>query len=328
MPQDDATARRCVRVLLPLPVPGPYDYAVPDAIAAPDGAIVRVPLGARETVGVVLGPGGGHVAQEKLRAIIEVRNAPPLRADMLAFIAWVARYTLSREGAVLRMVLRSPEALDPPPSRTVLRLAGDPPARMTPARRRVLGIVADGRERTAGELAWEAGTGLSVPKGLVAAGTLEEVARPGRNPIRPPCPERQGPVLSVEQRAAAGELARVLDAGGFASSVLEGVTGSGKTEVYFEAIAKVLRAGRQVLVLLPEIALGAQFLLRFGRRFGAEPGIWHSDVPRGLRRHVWRGAATRRGAGRGRRQVGALPALQGARPHRCRRGTRRLLQAG
>ena len=91
--------------------------------------------------------------------------------------------------------------------------------------------------------------------------------------------------------------------------MLEGVTGSGKTEVYFEAIAEALRHGRQVLVLLPEIALSAQFLGRFAERFGAAPAVWHSDVPRRPRRDAWRAVADGDGARRGRRALGAVPAV-------------------
>ena len=93
--------------------------------------------------------------------------------------------------------------------------------------------------------------------------------------------------------------------GEFSVSLLDGVTGAGKTEVYFEAIAAALEADRQVLVLLPEIALTAQFLGRFEERFGAPPLEWNSDVPRARRRRVWRAVAD----GRARVVVGARSSL-------------------
>ena len=281
-----------MKVLLPLPVPGPYDYAVPDGTDAPPGAIVRVPLGAREVDGVVWGEGGRGIAEEKLRAIAGVRPAPPLSRTMRRFIAWVARYTVNSESSVLRMALRASEAFDPPAPRRALRATGAEPRRMTPARRRVLELMADGRARLPRDVALEAGVGGSVARGLVSAGVLEEVALPRRAAVAPPDPDAPGPELSEDQARAAALLGEAVRKRAFDPVVLEGVTGSGKTEVYFDAIAQALKRDRQALVLLPEIALSAQFLERFEARFGAAPAVWHSDVPRGLRRDVWRGAAT------------------------------------
>jgi primosomal protein N' (replication factor Y) len=311
MPPSDATTPaasvppRTVQVLLPLPVPGPYDYAVPEELDAPLGAIVRVPLGARVVTGVVWAPGSGEVDPEKLRPISEVKPVPPLSETMRAFVSWVARYTVNPESAVLRMILRMPEALDPPAPIHALRLAGDPPERLTPARQRVLDLMADGLARTAGEIAHLAGVGPSVPKGLAKAGCLEEVTLPALRAVPRPDAESAGPDLSPDQEQAASVLGEGVDERAFQAFLLEGVTGSGKTEVYFDAIARALRGGRQVLVLLPEIALSAQFLARFEARFNAPPAVWHSDVPRRQRRDVWRGVAT----GDVRVVVGARSAL-------------------
>ncbi|MBT7647137.1 MAG: primosomal protein N', partial [Rhodospirillaceae bacterium] len=193
---------------------------------------------------------------------------------------------------VLRMILRVPEAFDPPVPLRALRLAGDAPERMTPARRRVLDLMADGMARPAREIALVASVASSVPKGLIAAGCLEEVVLPHRPSFAVPDPTVARPDLSSEQQAAAETLGQAVAAKTFETLVLEGVTGSGKTEVYFDALARVLEQGRQVLVLLPEIALSVQFLARFEERFGVAPAVWHSDVPRRLRRDVWRGVAT------------------------------------
>ncbi|MBC6439047.1 MAG: primosomal protein N' [Rhodospirillales bacterium] len=311
MPQDNATepahdeGLKTVKVLLPLPVPGPYDYAVPHDLDATEGAIVRVPLGMREVTGVVWGEGDGEVAIEKLRAIVAVKDVPPLSDAMRAFISWVARYTMSSEANVLRMVLRVPDALDPPKPIRALRATGREPERVTPSRRRVLELMADGYARLARDVTVEAGVGASVPKGLVSAGALEEVTLPHRIAVTPPDPEAGGPALSDDQARAATVLGEAVERNAFDTIVLEGVTGSGKTEVYFDTIARVLEAGRQALVLLPEIALSAQFLERFEAHFGAEPAVWHSDVSHRLRRDVWRGIAT----GEVRVVVGARSAL-------------------
>ena len=228
------------------------------------------------------------VAPEKMKSILEVKLAPPLTDTMREFITWVARYTVNTPGAVLRMVLRVTEALDPPRPRIAYRLAGEPPERMTAARHRVIELLRDGPPRDAGDFAREAGVGISVVKGLVAAGTLQVVELPATARLAVPDPAVAGPTLSADQAVAAATLVAQVGAGGFSTTLLEGVTGSGKTEVYFEAVAAALRSNKQVLVLLPEIALSAQFLRRFAERFGAEPVVWHSDVPRKRRRDAWR----------------------------------------
>ncbi|TVR97618.1 MAG: primosomal protein N' [Rhodospirillales bacterium] len=279
-----------IAVLLPLPLAGTYDYRVPDGMTAAAGDIVEAPLGSRVATGVVWGPGADSVAEMRIRDVIRVRDVPPLSGDLRRLVDWVARYTVHPPGAVLRMVLSVPEALDPEGHVTTLAPGEESTAiRLTPARRRVLAAVERLREPTARELAAEAGVGPSVIDGLVRAGAL----RTGRRPAPPPptpawC--RPGPALSPDQSAAA-ELLRRAVGGGFTATVLDGVTGSGKTEVYFEGIAEALRQGRQVLVLLPEIALGAQWFQRFRERFGVAPSPWHSDLTRAQRRRVWRRVA-------------------------------------
>ena len=305
-------------VLLPLPIHALYDYLVPDDVDVVPGSYVMVPLGGRNVLGVVWGAPLGDVAPEKMKPILEVKPAPPLSPVMRDFINWVARYTVNQPGAVLRMVLRVSEALDPPRPRLAYRRAGDLPPRMTPARRRVVDLLTDGPPLEKADIAREAGVGTSVVKGLVEAGTVEIVELPAAPRMSRPNPAAEGPVLSSDQTVAADDLIDQVKAGGFTTTLLEGVTGSGKTEVYFEAVAEALRGDTQVLVLLPEIALSAQFLRRFAGRFGAEPVVWHSDVPRKKRRDAWRAVTD----GTARVVVGARSALFSAvrqsRSDRCR----------
>jgi len=304
----DLEAPAQASVLLPLPLAGAYDYLVPAGESVEAGSFVEAPLGGRSVLGVVWGEAEGGVDAAKLKPLRAVLDAPPLPEVSRAFVDWVARYTVHPPGAVLRMMMSVPEALEPPrPIVAYARNDSDPEAegvRLTPARKRVLAVLAEGPPRPASELAREAGVTTGVVKGLVGAGLLEVVQlRP--LPPRQPDPDRPGPALSADQEAGAQTLIGRVDADGFSVSLLDGVTGSGKTEVYFEAIAAALTAGRQVVVLLPEIAMSAQWFARFAERFGAPPAMWHSEMPRPERRRVWRMVAE----GQAKVVVGARSAL-------------------
>ncbi|PKU25350.1 primosomal protein N' [Telmatospirillum siberiense] len=293
-----------VAILLPLPLAGSYDYTVGPGQRLAAGDFVRVPLGGRTVCGVVWGAGSGLVPVEKRRAVEECLDLPPLPEESRKLVDWVAAYTVSPLGAVLRMVMSVPAALDPPPADPVAYVAAPPPAslKMTEARRRVL--EAAGQPLPAAELARLAGVGASVVKGLADAGALTRLVMPRRTPGALSDWRREGFPLSSDQAAAAAHLRAKLS-GGFSVTLLEGVTGSGKTEVYFEAVAAALEQGRQILVLLPEIALSAQWLARFERRFGAPPLEWHSELGQAQRRSSWRAVAE----GRTRVVVGARSAL-------------------
>ena len=311
-----------VRVMLPLPLEGAYDYRTLPGERLLPGSFVAVPFSGRERRGVVWDdePGGGDsgVGEEKLKDVIAALDAPPLPDVSRRFVDWVAAYTMSAPGSVLRMCMSVPEALDPPAPQLAYAVAGANPedalsggdpadsgVRMTGARKRVLAVLADGPPRPGPELAREAGVSPSVVKGLAKAGLLARVAIAPRAAVGAPDPDREGPALSPDQSAAAAEIVARVAAGAFAVALLDGVTGSGKTEVYFEAVAEALRRNRQVLVLLPEIALSAQWFERFRARFGAAPAEWHSDLTRGQRRRIWRAVAE----GRARVVVGARSAL-------------------
>ncbi len=306
--EPDSGTRRRVRVLLPLPLAEAYDYRLPEGLDAVPGDCVLVPLGSREVIGVVWGPGGGDVDEARLKDVIRRFDVAPLSEVARDFIDWVARYVMSPPGAVLRMTLRVPSALEPPKPVIAHRLVPDwqpGDTRMTPARRRVLEVLADGPPRTGRELAEEAGCGGAVVKGLVALGALETVELRPTAGRRDPDWRRPGRALTADQQAAADALTEAVREGGYTVTLLDGVTGSGKTEVYFEALAAALAAGRQVLVLLPEIALSAQWLDRFAERFGVRPEEWHSDLTQLRRRQTWRAVAE----GRARVVVGARSAL-------------------
>jgi primosomal protein N' (replication factor Y) (superfamily II helicase) len=297
-----------VRVLLPLPLADAYDYSVPEGMAAEPGRFVIVPLGKRLVLGVVWGPGTGEVAAERLRDIAEMLESPPMAETTRRFVDWVAGYTLSPAGAVLRMAMSVPSALEPPRTETVyLAPEGgrDPLIKLTPARKRVLDQLEGGPALPMAELCRLVGVGSSVIKAMVQAGLLETAERVPRRAFAQPDGARPGPLLSDGQAAAAQGLVERVRAKTYSATLLDGVPGAGKTEVYFEAVAAALAEGRQVLVLLPEIALTAQWLKRFEDRFGAPPSPWHSGLTSLERRETWRAIA----AGRIGVVVGARSAL-------------------
>ena len=305
-PRDD-TQR--VAVLLPLALPAAYDYLVPAGEAAPEGAFVRVPLGRREVTGVVWGAGteeaDGGLAAARLKEINTVLPVPPLPEALRKLVDWVAEYTVTKHGAMLRMAMSVPQALEPAKMRTAYLTGETPPERLTPARRRVLELLSDGMPRGTQELAREAAVSTSVVKGLAESGGLRQISLPAE--LAPEQPDLNQPraTLSAGQSSAAAELCARVHEDAFSVTLLDGVTGSGKTEVYFEAVAAALEANRQVLVMLPEIALSAQWLERFRARFASAPLIWHSELGQRARRETWRAVAS----GAARIVVGARSSL-------------------
>ena len=295
-----------VAVLTTQPLDRPLDYAAPEG-GCWQGAFVEVPLGPRKVLGVVWGPGTGDVDRSRIRPVIRVLDAAPMRAEMQAFLTRAADYTLTPLAAMLRLATRAPGLGDPPSMRKVYRLGDGVPDRMTDARRRVIAALTDygGLAFTLKELAEMAGVTPSVVKGLIPHGAVIEEDTPRDLPLPPLDPDLPGKALNADQAVAAEALRSALRSGVYGTTLLKGVTGSGKTEVYLEAVAECLRQGRQALVLLPEIALTAEFLTRVEARFGARPAEWHSGVTLTERRRIWKMA----GQGQAPLVVGARSAL-------------------
>ena len=287
-------------------MPACLDYRAPEG-GCGVGDFVEVPLGPRKMLGVVWGAGDGRFDAAKLRAVTRVLEARPMRAELRSFLARAADYTLTPLPAMLRLATRAPALGEPPGTRRVYHLAGPVPNKLTDARLRVIEALRDfgaGAAVTLGELCEAAACSASVVKGLVTAGVLAETAAPRDLPFPDLRPGRGIP-LQGDQVAAADALVAALAQGGYGTTLLKGVTGSGKTEVYLEAVAECLRQGRQALVLLPEIALTAEFLTRVEARFGARPAEWHSGVTQTERRRVWRMVSE----GQAQMVVGARSAL-------------------
>ncbi|MEE4346317.1 MAG: primosomal protein N' [Paracoccaceae bacterium] len=278
-----------IAVLTTQPLDRVLDYRAPEGGCFP-GAFLEVPLGPRRVLGVVWGPGRGDFDLAKVRHASRVLDVAPMREEMQDFLTRAADYTMTPLSAMLRLATRAPGLGDPPAMRRIYRLGQGVPDRMTPAREKVLEVLRDygGLAFTLRELAEMAGVSTGVVKGLAAQGAVLEEDSPRDLPFPMLDPAQSGKTLNEDQAAGADALRAAVARGTYGTTLLRGVTGSGKTEVYLEAVAEALRQGRQALVLLPEIALTAEFLTRVEARFGARPAEWHSGVTVTERRRIWR----------------------------------------
>lgn len=296
-----------VRLLVFNAALGVLDYRVPEGMAIEFGSIVVAPLGPRQVLGIVWEAerlGGQEVPESKLRPLLEVMPAPPLPERLRRLIEWTAEYYCAPLSAVARMALGSMSALRGGGTTTEYRLTGQEPARLTPQRAAALDAL-QGEQASIRELAELASVSEGVLRGMVGGGILEAVTVDLDRPYPPARPEHAAPDLSDDQQAAADVFTQAVREEKFAPFLLDGVTGSGKTECYFEGVAEALNRGRQVLVLLPEIALTENFLRRFEHRFGVPPILWHSSLKSSERRRAWRAIAS----GTAQVVVGARSAL-------------------
>ncbi len=295
-----------VAVLTDQPLDRFLDYKAPEG-GVFLGAFIEVPLGPRKVIGVVWRQGQGDYDHAKIRPISRVLDLPPMRAEMRQFLTRVADYTLTPLNAMLRLATRAPGLANPPFMRKVYTLGDVVPERETAARTRVLDVLRahNGLRFTKKELADFAGVTGSVIEGLVKLDAVLEVETPRDLAYPRLDPMMAGLDLSDSQDTGGKALRAAVATGKYSTTLLKGVTGSGKTEVYLEAVAECLAQGRQALVLLPEIALTVAFLDRVEHRFGARPAEWHSGVTMTERRRCWRMV----GQGKAQLIVGARSAL-------------------
>jgi primosomal protein N' (replication factor Y) (superfamily II helicase) len=278
-------------ILLPIALDQTYSYRSAGALAP--GTVVRVPLGKQEAIGVVWdAPDGAGMRGDNLKEIIAPLDWPAMAAPLRRFIDRLSQYTLQPRGMVMRMALRNPDA-EADAERPILgvRLTGKEPSRPTPARLRVVEAASGGVAWRKTELSRQASVSTGVIDGLIDDGVLETFIVERRPVARVLDPAFFDPKLSPEQAEAAEALRQAVRERRFSATLLEGVTGSGKTEVYFEAVGEALRQGRQSLILLPEIALTAEFLARFAARFGDAPCAWHSHLGEGRRGRAYKAIA-------------------------------------
>lgn len=296
---------RICSVLVTSPVEKAYDYLIPEGMELGVGDYVTVPLGPRAVNGVVWAVGGeGEVATSKMKAVLQKHDLPPMDDTQMKFIDWVASYNMERRGSVLKMSLSVPQALEPSQPLTGYILGtGEYNPEKTKA---ITNLMQDGLPRRLSEITHATGASASVIKTMVKHGVLQAVDIFAKAPCANPNPNFAPKNLSREQDVAAEKIVSRIDKGGFEAFMLDGVTGSGKTEVYFEAIAKIIAEKRgQVVIMMPEIALSNSFIRRFAERFGVKPALWHSSLTPAQRRLTWRSIVT----GQTKVVVGARSAL-------------------
>lgn len=295
-----------IGVMLPRPFNEPFDYKTETEL--PLGTLVRVPWGREEQIGVVWKHGrSSELPENKIKPIIEKLDFPPLSKNLIQFVKFVAEYNLAFVGLVLKMVISVRAVFDDNQTETLYTLSGKTLAeaklKNSDARWHVMDLLRHA-PYTRKEICRGAGVGLSVVNTLITAGILKPIVRPKKKYYAEPKGSFSKVALTPEQETAAAELVRKVG-NGFSVTLLDGVTGSGKTEVYFEAVARALELGRQVLILVPEIALTTQWLGRFEKRFGVKPACWHSGLGQRERIDTWKAMSE----GRVKVIVGARSAL-------------------
>ncbi|MBL1241785.1 MAG: primosomal protein N', partial [OCS116 cluster bacterium] len=296
-----------INVLLPLAIADAYSYLLPDELHAQVGDFVEVPLGNRKMIGVVWPDDGTKppVKTAKLKAVISLVDMKPLPLDLVKFLNWVCDYYISPKGMGLRLVMNVPEAIGLVQNIDAVRMGTGEVERSTKARDQVLDICESGETFRKSDLAKQAGVSVAVVNGLLKMGALSKTQMPKFAKFKTPKTDHNLADLADDQHNAANAICQAVAAEKFETFLLDGVTGSGKTEVYFAAIAQAIKQGKQAVVLLPEIALTVNFLQRFENRFGVEPAPWHSGLAKGARERVWRAVAS----GEAKIVIGARSAL-------------------
>ncbi|MBP6986362.1 MAG: primosomal protein N', partial [Alphaproteobacteria bacterium] len=275
-----------VDVLLPQRIDQCYTYQVPAGLVVEKGAYVRVPIRNAFITGVVWDVHDKPVMHPaKIKAISHIHDLPVMPKPLRLLIDWVASYTMSSKGMVLRLALSVPEVFEAVAGREGLRISEHcDVSLLTETRRRVLQTLnSTDYPMPLAELAFSSGVSTSTIRQMLKDQLLDLVPIPD-----PKLTWRYSYMaLSAEQKVAAEALSEAVAAKMYKAFLLDGVTGSGKTEVYFEAVAKALETGRQALIMLPEIALSQQSIERFTKRFGAPPIVWHSDITTAQKRKSW-----------------------------------------
>lgn len=277
-----------ISVLLPLPLKQSFDYTYDDPL--PKGTFVQVSFGPRQYYGITWGENLGQESPSKtLKPLLKVFENFQLPEVSLKFLKWVSDYTLSPPGQILKMMLPVPDALEEKGEKLYGLVKS--PHRLTLQRQKIVDFLTlSSQPHTIDDLVENTGVSKGIIRTLIKEGVLS--AQGERSHETFPFSidkEPEVPHLTKDQCAAVKEIKQSLDSQHFQTILLEGVTGAGKTEVYFEAIDHVLKKEGKALILLPEISLSAQWLQRFTKRFGFRPALWHSHLSHGERKKTFRG---------------------------------------
>jgi len=282
-----------VKVLIPNVINHGYDYRL--NCDADIGAFVQCTVMNKQYIGVIIGAGDSKLDATKIKPIIEVCNLGRMSQSDIDWIFKMSQWTLMAPGAVLRLIINVPDAFNPPTVEQLYAYNFDADIKMTDARQRVCDAFQsnDNDAMSINDIVNIAHVGNAVVKNMIKNGGLVAVdSREKRhNNYLYRYFDTGTVVLNDEQKSAADVIANAIDRNKFSVHLLDGITGSGKTQVYFDSVLRAYNNGKSVLLMMPEIALTAQFIDRFEKRFGAPPVVWHSNLTSGRRREIWRGVA-------------------------------------
>ena len=284
-----------VKVLIPNAVNTGYDYRL--TADADLGQFVRVSVMNRPYIGVIYGFGDSGLPTDKIKNVSEIYKSK-LSSDDLLWIKKMSDWTLMTPGAVLRLIINVPDAFLPPKTETLYNFNFDADGKMTENRQMVMDAYAsnDNTPMTINDLRNIAHVSLTVINTMIKKGllTLCDTRTVESDEFNYEYYDTGNIVLNDEQSNAANAISMAMQQGGFSVHLLDGITGSGKTQVYFDSVLRAYNAGKSVLLMMPEIALTAQFMSRFRKRFGAPPVVWHSNLTAARRREIWRGVLNKK----------------------------------
>ena len=282
-----------VKVLLPNVINAGYDYRLTGD--ADLGTFVRVTVMNRPYIGIVYGLGDSGLANDKIKNVVDIF---PYKLDV-TYLQWIQKmseWTLMAPGAVFRLIMNTPDAFNEPRAEQLYSYNfANQSNKITERQQMVLDAFGsnDNDPMSESDIQNIARVGRSVVKNMIAKRMLIPAIQRIKEQIFDYTYCDTGSVqLNAEQQNAADKIGCDINAGGFSVNVLDGVTGSGKTQVYFDSVWRAYSAGRSVLLMMPEIALTTQFIKRFESRFGAPPVVWHSNLTAAKRREIWRGVLT------------------------------------
>lgn len=282
-----------VKVLIPNVINTGYDYRLTSD--ADIGAFVRCSVMNRQYIGVIIGNGDSNLDQSKIKPILEVCNLGHLSKNDIDWIYKMADWTLMTPGAVLRLIVNVPDAFNPPTIEQLYSFNFDKSIKITDARQAVCDAFQsnDNDAMSVNDIKNIAHVSQSVIKTMIKNGILTPSDKRLKNAesFNYKYCDTGTVTLNDEQKFAADTIADALKQNSFSVHLLDGITGSGKTQVYFDSVLHAYNMGKSVLLMMPEIALTAQFISRFEKRFGAPPVVWHSNLTSARRREIWRGVA-------------------------------------